>query len=50
MINNDNFISQNDKIELNHELTAECFTKCAKWALNSTLALIKNSEVMVRFS
>lgn len=32
----------------NHKLCAECFTKCAKWKLNATLTLNKNSTGLVR--
>jgi hypothetical protein len=31
-----------------HKLSAECFTNCAKWKLNSTLTINKTSTGLVR--
>lgn len=41
--------SDSSSTQMDHKLTQECFTKCAKWKLNLTMTLNKTSSGLVKY-
>ena len=39
--------SDSSSTHMDHKLTSECFTKCAKWKLNATMIQNKTSSGLV---